>query len=118
MALSLRELQDKLEPWQKHNFPESTAEDQILGVVEEVGELSHHFLKRKQGIRSHENHDEEIRDACADIVIYLANFCNMEGIDLSFELLKAWSAVKDRDWQKDPETAHLANVPSKKYPPE
>ena len=60
--------------WEAKNFPDSNATDNVLGMIEEVGELAHAILKREQGIRVNENHDAEIRDAIADITLFLFGF--------------------------------------------
>jgi NTP pyrophosphatase (non-canonical NTP hydrolase) len=96
----LKELQNQLRPWQEHNFPNRPAWQPLLGLQEELGELSHAFLKREQNIRINENHNENIRDAVADILIFLCDFCNVENIDLETEVQKAWSEVSKRDWRK------------------
>ena len=69
-------LQKEHAVWSKKNFGEQDLEDYELGLIEEVGELAHSVLKRKQGIRNNENHDELIKDAIGDITIYLIGFCN------------------------------------------
>jgi NTP pyrophosphatase (non-canonical NTP hydrolase) len=78
----------------------------LLGIVEELGELAHSFLKDAQGIRQHENHEELMKDAVADIVIFLCDFCSAKEFDLESLVLKTWDEVKQRDWKKDPENAH------------
>lgn len=99
----LQQIQKELKPWVAHNFGPRPSWQPLLGVQEEVGELSHHFLKREQKIRSNENHTEEIKDAVADTMIYLMDFCNCEGIDLSSILQETWDKVKKRDWKKNVE---------------
>jgi NTP pyrophosphatase (non-canonical NTP hydrolase) len=90
-----------LEAWSAHNFPGRTSVQPLLGVVEEVGELSHAYLKRQQGIRgTAEEHTAAVEDAVADIVIFLADFCNAEGIDLEATVERVWDTeVKPRDWR-------------------
>lgn len=97
----LGNLQNDLREWTSRNFPDATSEQQLLGVCEEVGELCHAVLKQKQGIRGtvEELMDKE-RDAIGDIVIFLANYCNMRGFDLAKCIAFAWEEVKDRDWNK------------------
>jgi hypothetical protein len=52
-------------------------------MIEELGELSHGVLKKLQGIRgTTDDHQDEIEDACADIVIFSLDYCNMNGFDL------------------------------------
>lgn len=100
--ITLRQLQLELKPWQAHNFPNRQPVEPLLGVAEETGELCHAHLKGVQKIR---HTPEEVRsmkeDAVADIIVYLADYCNAEGIDLEAALFKTWSKVKQRDWQKN-----------------
>lgn len=96
---TLSQIQEEQRSWVAHNFPGRHAWHPLLGVQEEVGELSHHFLKRAQNIRLNEDHNEGIKDAVADILIYLLDFCSAEGIDLEHELNKVWEKVRQRDWQ-------------------
>jgi NTP pyrophosphatase (non-canonical NTP hydrolase) len=73
----------------------------LLGIMEEIGELSHHYLKRAQGIRMSEDHEEGIKDAVADIVIFLMDFCSANDIDLQSAIEDVWAVVKKRDWKTD-----------------
>ncbi len=67
--------QKELNEWQvsqKEKLGESTVEDMVIGMTEEVGELCHWILKRKQGIREGASGSllkEEIADAFADAII-------------------------------------------------
>lgn len=99
----LKELQIQLRHWQEHNFPGRPAWQPLLGLQEELGELSHAYLKREQNIRVTENHNENIRDAVADILIFLCDFCNAENIDIETELQRTWTEVSKRDWRKQEE---------------
>lgn len=77
----------------------------LLGVVEEVGELAHAHLKREQGIRgTPEEHDAAKVDAIGDILVYLADYCERNGISLGFALIDTWEKVRKRDWSKNKET--------------
>lgn len=96
---SLRILQIEHRRWLEHNFPQQTREQVMLGMVEEMGELAHHLLKREQGIRGEGvDHDGEIRDACADLVIFMCGLADLEGFDLMEAILEAWDTVRRRDW--------------------
>ena len=101
--MNLRALQVQLKLWQEHNFPGREAWQPLLSISEEVGELYHAYLKRNRRtqlrIRLEENHSAKIRDAVADIIVFLADFCNAEGIDLQEALEQTWTEVKQRDWQ-------------------
>lgn len=97
----IRKLQRDMLPWVQHNFPNRPAWQPLLGLQEELGELSHAYLKRAQGIRVTEDHNGNIKDACADILIFLCDFCNAEGIDLESVVTEVWeNVVSKRDWRK------------------
>ena len=101
----LKKMQEEQKPWVKHNFGDRPSWMPLLGVVEELGELAHAHLKKAQGIRVNENHDENIKDAVADIVIFLADYCSSVGIDLEKVVQETWDKVKQRDWKANPATA-------------
>lgn len=103
----LRKLQAESREWQIKNFGKVPAWQPLLIVMEELGELSHAYIKREQGIRMSENHEANMKDAVADVVIGIASFCAAEGIDLESEVEKTWALVKQRDWKKNPENAHI-----------
>lgn len=103
---ALNTVQEELKPWQDHNFPGRPSWVPLLGIQEEAGELAHAYIKRHQGIRNTENHEANIRDAVADLIVFLCDFCNAEGINLEEELVKTWNQVKQRDWKKNPNSAH------------
>jgi len=94
----LSKLQKEHGVWQKKNFPNAEKWECLVGLQEEVGELAHAFLKKHQGIRGDENHDDNIRDAVGDIAIHLMGFCTLNSIDIDECITGAWNIVKDRDW--------------------
>lgn len=103
--MNLYDLQDEQHQWASRNFPNSTADEALFGVGEEVGELMHAHLKHKQKIRGCQNTKETIekkKDAIGDILIYLAHYCNLSGIDMQEALEKTWEEVKKRDWIRFP----------------
>ena len=61
-------------------------------------------MKREQGIRTGEDHTEDIKDAITDIIIYLCDFATVENIDLAQVLMQTWKEVKKRDWKAYPKT--------------
>ncbi len=89
--------------WATQNFGKQEPYRPLLGVMEEVGELCHAQLKSEQGIRTNEDHEEDKVDAIGDIVIYLAHYCDLIGVDLSVCINRTWDKVKQRDWNKNPE---------------
>jgi len=90
--------------WTEKNFPGQVADDCFLGVVEEVGELAHADLKKKQGIRGDAaKHDADARDAVGDIMIYLMGYCSKREWKMSEVLQDTWEkVVSKRDWKKYP----------------
>ncbi len=86
--------------WAAEHFPNTDPGDTLLGVGEEVGELDRAYLKRKQAIHLDEDHTAKIADAIGDIVIFLIQFCTLEGLNFAVCVNDAWDEVKQRDWNK------------------
>jgi NTP pyrophosphatase (non-canonical NTP hydrolase) len=100
--LSLAQLQAEQRPWVEHNFPGREPYYPLLGAIEELGELCHAHLKQLQGIRgTSEEHQTAKADAVGDAIIFLADYCTANGIDLQQAVEETWGKVKQRDWQKD-----------------
>lgn len=103
MAGDLTVLQQERDQWVARNFPGDMMTDSLLGAVEELGELAHHVLKMSQGIRGDEQHHrEEIADAVADCVIFLAGIASHLSIDYGELVQSTWDRVKQRDWVNHP----------------
>lgn len=98
----LRKLQTEREEWAEYNFGGTSSEEMFLGIVEELGELSHSRLKHMQGIRTNENHVEMSKDAVGDIIIFLAGYCSASGFNMEDAVTAAWDEVKQRNWKKFP----------------
>lgn len=95
----LTELQKEHAVWQKRNFPNAEKWETLVGIQEEIGELSHSFLKRHQGIRgSSDEHLMSIKDAVGDIIIFVMGFCTLNDINIDECIETAWNEVKERDW--------------------
>ena len=78
---TLQEIQIEQRAWSLKNFGEHPSWHPLMGIMEELGELAHAFLKREQGIRgTREEHDAAIKDAIGDVMIYLMDFCSCEGV--------------------------------------
>lgn len=106
--MTFRQLQDEHREWVDRNFPGSKDNQYhpFLGLVEEVGEFAHVFLKAEQKIREGENLDEAYiktikEDAIGDIIIYLADLCTKHGIDMQEAIDTTWNQVQRRDWTKN-----------------
>lgn len=101
--MDLAELQQELHVWRERNFPndvENSIINSILGMAEEMGELQHAFLKQRQGIRgSYEEHEDAMRDAIADLLIYTLGLCSYKGWNLmNLVSSVAINDVLRRDW--------------------
>jgi NTP pyrophosphatase (non-canonical NTP hydrolase) len=94
--------QKELANWQLDNFGHRTNNPEwlFMGLVEEVGELGHAILKRKQGIR--EINHEDIGDAFADIIIYGIQLMTCEGLNAEKVIAKTIENILQRDWRKYP----------------
>jgi len=102
--MNLSELQAEHKLWVEHNFPDQLPHEPLLGLVEELGELSHAHLKHEQGIRGYTRakYLNEAADAVGDFVIYLASYCNRNGLNLEWCVRDAWDQVQQRDWKASP----------------
>jgi NTP pyrophosphatase (non-canonical NTP hydrolase) len=99
---TLKHLQREVAVWSHYNFPKGQPHQPLLGAAEEIGELCHAHLKDEQGIRgTHEEHLAAKIDAVADVIIYLADYCARNSIDLQKSAEETWIKVKRRDWRKD-----------------
>ncbi len=106
----LRALRDYLDAfqaevgnWSRHNFPRNQPYQPLLGMGEETGELMHAHLKAEQGIRgTPTEHKAAKLDAIGDILIYLADYCERNDLELGTAVTEAWASVRQRDWIKFP----------------
>jgi NTP pyrophosphatase (non-canonical NTP hydrolase) len=98
---SLNGLQAEIAAWRTKNFPDSGAIEQYMGIIEELGELSHELLKDRQGIR--DASEEKAMDAMGDMLIFAMNFCSCMGWSFEEILYGTWEGVVNkRDWVKFP----------------
>ena len=103
----LRKLQIEQSEWSRENKLKGDGSLMLLGVMEELGELSHAHLKSLQNIRTNENHEANKIDAIGDIVTYLAAYCNSENIDFQEAVEITWDKVKTRNWIKNPKNGEV-----------
>lgn len=105
-AWELETLQSQVAEWSTRNFGgrHGTGYRPLLGVFEELGELAHAHLKAEQGIRTNEDHEAAKIDAVGDVVIYLVDYCNGQGIDFAKAVQTTWELVRKRDWQANKES--------------
>ena len=110
----MKQIQDEIVEWSHRNFGRVENEaipiriSSFLGMVEEIGELSHAILKWTQGIRgTQEEHQEAIKDSIADLLVFTLDFCGRNGMDAQQLLENVWAKVKLRDWNKNKLTGIL-----------
>lgn len=108
-TMSLERLQFEHAAWASRNFPDNTPAQAIMGLCEELGELAHAQLKGEQNIRG-DQWDNKV-DAVGDIVIYLAHYCTLSGINLGYAVEQTWRKVSQRDWVADPVGGDGTNEP-------
>ena len=103
MKLTFGSLQEEQKPWVEHNFAPRPPHIPLLGALEELGELAHAHIKQEQGIRGTPAELEaEGKDAIADVVIYLADYCSARDWDFQKIMEEVWPKVKSRDWKAFP----------------
>lgn len=78
--MNLIVLQNDLSDWLKHNFPDTTSDHQIKGVMEELGELCEADLVYQ--VNPNDTSRRTFMDAVGDVMIYLFNYCNKMDIML------------------------------------
>lgn len=102
--MEMSDIQRKLFAWATKNFGEQQPYQQLLGVMEELGELCHAQLKGEQGIRGRpEVLEVKAKDAVGDVLIYLMQYCSIRGWDIGPILNDTVAEVLKRDWKTDPE---------------
>lgn len=102
--MDLIQLQFEVFAWARNNFGQGVRHQPLLGATEELGELAHAHLKMEQEIRglNRAEYERLAHDALGDIVIYLADYAAINGLNLEHAVQDTWSRVKQRDWRKDP----------------
>ena len=102
--LTFNQLQDRAVSYSKRNFGEhyGSGYRNLIGVMEELGELAHAQLKGEQNIK---HTQEEILlmkiDAVGDILIFLANYCDSQGLAMGDCVLSALNEIEKRDFVKN-----------------
>lgn len=102
--MNLKQIQKEQHAWSIHNFGFRDPVEPLLGVQEEVGELSHAHLKFLQKIRNstRDVFEAKAKDAIGDIIIFLMDYCSAHGWDLEDIVSDTWDTVKVRDWKQFP----------------
>lgn len=75
----LDQMKIEQKPWVLHNFGERESWQPLLGIMEELGELTEAY-----NFETDENErNEKIKDAIADITIYITDYCNVMNFDIT-----------------------------------
>jgi NTP pyrophosphatase (non-canonical NTP hydrolase) len=77
-----KQLQSRNATWARKNFPCALAHEPLLGIIEEFAELKIATDKLKA------------KDAIADIVVFMAHYCNLNNIELEV-IVDCSSGVQD-----------------------
>lgn len=65
--------------------PGQKAWEPLLGMIEELGELSRAQLKAHQKIRgTQEEHDDKAKDSIGDLTVFILGFCNTIGLEVKY----------------------------------
>lgn len=103
MTKTLKQIQLEHSEWAQRNWPGYAPYRAVLGMMEELGELSHAHLKTIDGIRgTAESHSLKERDALGDLLLFACAFASAQGYDLETILNETWEQVSQRDWIKYP----------------
>jgi NTP pyrophosphatase (non-canonical NTP hydrolase) len=96
--------QKEFAEWQQRNFGKPDVSDMIHGMCEEVGEMSHWYLKGKQRIRGANEQiaNEKIADAFGDTVVFGIQAMTAIGLDAEQVLQKVFTEVLARNWKDNP----------------
>lgn len=86
----LEQMRAEQEVWSNRNFPNNQPYHPLLGLVEEVGELSQaawQFAMKKRGLRvvPEDTFTKEVaavKDAIADVMVYLVDYCTRAKISI------------------------------------
>ena len=96
-----------LYPFLKKLIPMAITALIVLWLYKYYGALEYTFknmpeshLKEEQGIRNTNNFYESKKDAVGDIIIYLADYCNQNSINMQVALETTLVEVLKRDWIK------------------
>lgn len=111
MRTVLDTIQDFHAKWLDETFPENDSDDQLKGVLEEIGELARAELKNSQKFRNYSDGEikEKITDAIGDLFFYMCGYCSRKGIRLADCIDMALKEIVTRDWE------HLKKTGEKRY---
>lgn len=101
----LQTLQREIGRWSQEQFGNNVSkvtgfpmgsQNALTGIVEEVGELNHVTICRNQGRRGYDDtakYERDRNDALADILVFMCDYAEREGVDLLTILNDTWNKV-------------------------
>ncbi len=100
MAKTLKELQEfYLEISKERGFDKESAQDTLLLMMEEVGELAK-AIRKKSGIKTEESGAiSPVEEEVADVFAYLLHISNILEVDLDEAFWKKEEKNKNRIWK-------------------
>jgi NTP pyrophosphatase (non-canonical NTP hydrolase) len=104
--VDIRKFQEHQARWLKENFPNAEPWEALAGIMEEAGELAHAHLKgfnKIRGLVDEKTVGAYKSDSIGDLFIYMASYCNTNGLDLENCIVAAWEEVRRRNWRLNPE---------------
>ena len=69
-----------LKKWEKKRGVNPSAQDELVHVVEEIGELAREYVSRRE--RKERYSRKELENAFGDVMIHLLRLADMEGLDM------------------------------------
>ena len=96
--MKFKDLQAEIHNWNGEKFPKAPSYLALLKILEELGELSSHYIGRiEQRVgKPEQDHQKELEDAIGDVAISLCVFCEREGIDFDKVISDTWAKVSKR----------------------
>lgn len=103
--IDLRRYQKAVNKWAKKTYPQNDVKTwrPLVGLVEELGELAHAFLKLDQGVHRNTTTTEAVSDAVGDLMVFLLEFCENNNIDIEEAFLEVWEKDVSRRTRSDVE---------------
>lgn len=91
-------IHNEVASWYSGMYPTAKADDVLIKLMEEVGELAASFQKNKwsTSIQTSQEWAHKEEDDIGDIMICLLAYCYKRGIDLDKVTMRTWKEVKGR----------------------
>lgn len=97
----VRKVQSLTHDWRMDQFPDTTPKDQLIGAMQEVGELCE--IEAKSTFEYQEfggDNDAELQKELGDIFVYLMGYASLRGFDVDECIEMAANEVLTRNWDE------------------